>query len=62
MTSSTRFADLIAAAQHGSEWAWQKLLAEYGPPVQAYARSQGVADPEDLLGQVLEGVWRHGAQ
>lgn len=56
MTSSTRFADLIAAAQHGSEWAWQKLLAEYGPPVQAYARSQGVADPEDLLGQVLEGV------
>ncbi len=50
------FADAVAAAQHGSEWGWQRLLAEYGPPVQAYARSQGMADPEDLLGQVLEGL------
>lgn len=56
MTTEGRFADVVAAAQHGSEWGWQQLLADYGPAVQAYARSQGVGDPEDLLGQVLEGV------
>lgn len=56
MTGGSRFADAVAAAQHGSEWGWQQLLADYGPAVQAYARSQGMADPEDLLGQVLEGV------
>lgn len=53
-----RFERLIAAAQHGSAWAWSELLTEYGPPVQAYARSQGIVDAEDLLGQVLEGVVR----
>lgn len=56
--AADRFERLIAAAQHGSAWAWSELLSEYGPPVQAYARSQGIADPEDLLGQVLEGVVR----
>lgn len=58
MTFADRFDDVLAAAQHGSEWAWQQLLGEVGPGVQAYARSQGVDDPEDLLGQVLEGMVR----
>ncbi len=58
MSLGARFDDVLAAAQHGSEWAWQQILGELGPPVQAYARSQGVADPEDILSQVLEGVVR----
>ncbi len=58
MALSSRFDDVLAAAQHGSEWGWQQLLGEYGPAVQAYARTQGVTDPEDLLGQVLEGLVR----
>ncbi len=58
MSFAARFDDLLAAAQQGSEWAWQQLLGELGPPIQAYARSQGVPDPEDLLGQVLEGMVR----
>jgi RNA polymerase sigma factor (sigma-70 family) len=58
MGLTSRFDDVLAAAQHGSEWGWQQLLGEYGPAVQAYARTQGVLDPEDLLGQVLEGVVR----
>ncbi len=55
---SSKFDDVLAAAQHGSEWAWGQILAELGPPIQSYARSQGIADPEDLLGQVLEGLVR----
>jgi RNA polymerase sigma-70 factor (ECF subfamily) len=58
MSFAARFDDVLAAAQHGSEWAWQQILGELGPGIQAYARSQGVQDPEDLLGQVLEGIVR----
>ena len=58
MSFSARFDDVLAAAKHGSEWAWQQILGELGPAIQAYARSQGVSDPEDVLGQVLEGVVR----
>lgn len=54
----SRFDDVLAAAKHGSEWAWGQILAELGPPIQSYARSQGMADPEDLMGQVLEGLVR----
>lgn len=58
MSSSRRFEDVLAAAQHGSEWAWQQILGELGPAVSAYARSQGIGDADDLLGQVLEGMVR----
>lgn len=55
---AARFDDVLAAARHGSSWAWQQILSAYGPRVQAYARSQGVDDPENLLGHVVEGVVR----
>ncbi len=55
---TSKFDDVLAAAKHGSEWAWGQILAELGPPIQSYARAQGIADPEDLLGQVLEGLVR----
>lgn len=58
MSLSARFDDVLAAAQHGSEWAWGQVLGELGPPIQAYARAQGMSDPEEILGQVLEGLVR----
>lgn len=58
MAFSAPFDDVLAAAQHGSEWAWGQILGELGPQVQAYARSQGAEDPEDVLSKVLEGLVR----
>jgi RNA polymerase sigma-70 factor (ECF subfamily) len=47
------FPELLAAAQAGQEWAWDRLVRSYGPAVLGYARSQGMADPEEVLGDVL---------
>ena len=47
------FPELLAAAQAGHEWAWDRLVRSYGPAVLGYARSQGMAEPEELLGDVL---------
>lgn len=58
MSFERRFDDVLAAAQHGSEWAWEQVLREIGPGVQAYARAQGAADPEEVLSEVLEGLVR----
>lgn len=52
------FDDILAAAQHGSEWAWGRILEDIGPGIQGYARSQGSPDPEDILSRVLEGLVR----
>ncbi len=58
MAPADPFSDVLAAAQHGSEWAWGRILEEVGPGIQAYARSQGAEDPEDILSRVLEGLVR----
>lgn len=50
------FPELLAAAQGGHEWAWDRLVRSVGPQVLGYARSQGVAEPEELLGDVLVEV------
>lgn len=47
------FPELLAAAQAGHEWAWDRLVRCYGPAVLGYARSQGMPEPEELLGDVL---------
>ena len=47
------FPELLGAAQAGHDWAWDRLVRAYGPAVLGYARSQGVAEPEELLGDVL---------
>ena len=50
------FPELLAAAQGGQEWAWDRIVRAYGPAVLGYARSQGVAEPDELLGDVLVQV------
>lgn len=47
------FPELLSAAQSGHEWAWDRLVRVYGPAVLGYARSQGVPEPDELLGDVL---------
>lgn len=47
------FPALLGAAQSGQEWAWDRLVRCYGPAVLGYARSQGMTEPEEVLGDVL---------
>jgi RNA polymerase sigma-70 factor (ECF subfamily) len=44
---------LLEAAQAGAEWAWGDIYRTYAPKVRGYAASQGVADPDDLVGEVF---------
>jgi RNA polymerase sigma-70 factor, ECF subfamily len=50
------FPELLAAAQGGQEWAWDRLVRSVGPGVLGYARSQGVPEPDELLGDLLVEV------
>lgn len=52
------FDSLLGAARADNEWAWDRLVRWFGPKVLAYARSQGMSDPEDVLGDVLVDVVR----
>jgi RNA polymerase sigma-70 factor (ECF subfamily) len=44
---------LLEAARAGADWAWSDLYRTYAPKVRGYAVSQGVADPDDLVGEVF---------
>jgi RNA polymerase sigma-70 factor (ECF subfamily) len=44
---------LLEAARAGADWAWSDLSRTYAPKVRGYAVSQGVADPDDLVGEVF---------
>lgn len=44
---------LLEAARAGADWAWRDLYATHAPRVRGYAVSQGVADPDDLVGEVF---------
>lgn len=44
---------LLEAARAGADWAWSDLYRTYAPKVRGYAFAQGVADPEDLVGEVF---------
>jgi RNA polymerase sigma-70 factor (ECF subfamily) len=49
---------LIAAAQAGAPWAWQRLYADLAPAVAGYARAHGVRDVDDLCGDVWLSITR----
>jgi len=50
---------LLEAARAGAEWAWGDIYRAYAPKVRGYAASQGVADPDDLVGEVFLQVVRN---
>jgi RNA polymerase sigma factor (sigma-70 family) len=54
----TVFDDVLAAAQAGAGWAFERLYADLAPRVVGYLRVQGASDPEDLTSEVFIGVFR----
>ena len=46
------FESVLDAARAGGAWAWRRLYDDYSPRLFGYLRSQGAAEPEDLLGEV----------
>jgi RNA polymerase sigma factor (sigma-70 family) len=50
---------LLAAAQTGAEWAWDRIYRDLAPPVRGYLVAHGAADPDDLLGEVWLQVARN---
>ncbi len=50
---------LLAAAQTGAEWAWDRIYKELAPKVRGYLVSHGSDDPDDLLGEVWLQVARN---
>ncbi len=59
MAIGSRFPQVLQAAADGLEWAWAELYQEYAPPLLRFLRSQGAADPEDLLGDCFVQIVTH---
>lgn len=56
MIIGSGFAEVLAAAKAGGEWAWERLFASVAAQVCGYLSAQGAADPENLTGEVLLGL------
>ncbi|CAN5644061.1 hypothetical protein BH20ACT2_BH20ACT2_24390 [soil metagenome] len=50
---SAPFANVLAGAQAGEEWAWRSIYTALAPQVRGYLRSRGAREPDDLLGEVF---------
>jgi len=53
------FDGVLAAAQDGSEWAWDILVRDVGPRLVGFFRTRGVADPDGLAGDVFVDLARN---
>ncbi len=51
------FPSILAAAQSGGAWAFERLYVAFAPPVAGYLRLQGAADPDDLTNEVFLNVF-----
>lgn len=58
MAIGAGFPEVLRAAQLGAEWAWRALYKDLSPAVLGYLRLRGVAEPEDLTGEVFVQVVR----
>ncbi len=58
MAIGAGFPEVLRAAQLGAEWAWRALYKDLSPGVLGYLRLRGVAEPEDLTGEVFVQVVR----
>lgn len=52
------FAQLLAAARVGAEWAWTALYRDLAPSIRGYVRARGAAEPDDVLGEAFLQVVR----
>lgn len=53
------FDGVLAAAQEGSEWAWDLIVRDVGPSLAGFFRTRGVPDPEALVGEVFVDLARN---
>ncbi len=53
MTIGAAFPEVMAAAQVGAEWAWERLFVSVAGGVRGYLAVQGATDADDLTGEVL---------
>ena len=51
------FEGVLAAAQAGAPWAFERLYEELAPAVLGYLRLQGASEPEDLTSEVFLGAF-----
>jgi RNA polymerase sigma-70 factor (ECF subfamily) len=53
MALGASFPSILAAAQAGADWAWDRLYREFAGPCLGYLRTRGAREPEDLVGEVF---------
>lgn len=52
------FANILAAARTGAEWAWTQIYEEMAPAVTGYLAASGAREPTDLASEVFLQVVR----
>lgn len=52
------FPAVLDAARANAPWAFERIYRAYATPVHGYLRSQGLADPDDLHGEVFLRAFR----
>ena len=58
MSTASGFEGVLAAAREGAEWAWELLIRDLAGPLVGFFRARGVADPENLAGEVYLDIAR----
>jgi RNA polymerase sigma-70 factor (ECF subfamily) len=53
MVPDDGFTETLLAARAGADWAWRALYEDVASSLARYARASGVADPDDLVGDVF---------
>lgn len=53
------FETVLAAAQGGAPWAFERIFTALSPVVTGYLRAQGAAEPDDLTSEVFVAVLRN---
>src|SRR5262245_47987093 len=53
------FDEILAAAQQGAPWAFERIFTVLSPIVHGYLRMQGAHEPEDLTSEVFVAVLRN---
>ncbi len=50
---------MLAAAQEGSDWAWEIIVRNYGPNLKRFFQIRGTTDPDALVGEVFVDMARN---
>jgi RNA polymerase sigma-70 factor (ECF subfamily) len=57
MRTGLPFDDVLAAAQAGAGWAFERLYRDLAPAVTGYLRLHGAIEPDDLASETFLGVF-----